>query len=100
MKRILLVLFLLTSVHAFAQTPNITIKGTAANAGGKEIELYKYSDQLSRTEILLDHKVIGATGFELKMYAKYTTLVFLQVENYSQSFYVEPGRIYPSSTGR
>jgi len=94
MKRILLVLFLIASVSVVAQTPNITIKGKAANATGKEIELYKYSDQLSRTEVLLDNSIIGASGFELKMYAKYTTLVFLQVENYSQSFFVEPGRTY------
>ncbi|MBO4588144.1 MAG: TlpA family protein disulfide reductase [Bacteroidales bacterium] len=94
MKRILLVLFFFSVVSAFSQTPNITIKGKAANADGKEIELYKYSDQLSRTEVLLDNSIIGASGFELKMYAKYTTLVFLQVENYTQSFYVEPGRTY------
>ena len=95
MKRTLLAIFLLTTLHAFGQAPNITIKGRAANADGKEIELYKYSDRLSRAEVLLDHAVIGGTtGFELRMYAKYTTLVFLQVENYSQSFFVEPGRTY------
>ena len=95
MNRILLAILLFSSLSAYAQAPNTIIRGKAANAGGKEIELYKYSDQLSRTEVLLDHAVINATtGFELKMYAKYTTLVFLQVENYSQSFYIEPGRTY------
>lgn len=96
MKRIiLLVVLFATILSAQAQTPNITIRGRAANADGKVIELYKYSDQLGRAEVLLDKTTISAsTGFELKMYAKYTTLVFLQVENYSQSFYVESGRTY------
>ena len=30
----------------------------------------------------------------MRFYAAYTRLVFLQVENYTQSFYVEPGRRY------
>lgn len=96
MKRILLLVVLFATIlSAQAQAPNITIKGRAANADGKEIELYKYSDQLGKAEVALDRAEIkSGTGFELKMYAKYTTLVFLQVENYSQSFYVEPGRTY------
>ena len=77
------------------QPANITIKGRTANGGGKEIELYRYTDQLSRSEVLVDRCVMdNASGFELKMFAKYTTMVFLQVENYSQTFYVEPGRTY------
>lgn len=93
MKNILLVLMLLLASAVWCQTPNVIIRGRAANADGKEIELYAYSDQLSRREVLKDRTVVGG-GFELKMYARYTTLVFLQVENYSQSFYVEPGRTY------
>lgn len=86
---------LLATFTLVAQQPNIKIRGTAANANGKTIELYRYSDQLTRTEVLVDEAVIKTgTTFELKMYANYTTQVFLQIENYSQSFYVEPGRTY------
>lgn len=88
-----LVAVLLCGCFAMGQTPNITIKGRAANADGKTIELYKYTDQMSHREVLLDNDEIDGS-FELKMYANYTTQVFLQVENYSQTFYVEPGRTY------
>ena len=94
MKRIL---FFALAVGAFcglfAQTPNVTIKGTAANAGGKVIQLFRYSDVISMNEVLLATDTIrdGRT-FELSAYFNYPALVFLQVENYSQSFYVEPSR--------
>ncbi|MBO4599369.1 MAG: DUF4369 domain-containing protein, partial [Bacteroidales bacterium] len=79
---------------AGAQT-NVTIHGEVVNGAGKEVTLYRYSDMLTRTEVVVDHTVIG-TGrtFELKAYANYPTMMILQIENYSQSFFVEPGRDY------
>ena len=54
MKRIL---FFALAVGAFcglfAQTPNVTIKGTAANGNGKVIQLFRYSDAISMNELLL-----------------------------------------------
>ena len=92
---ILLVLssyFLLPS--AFAQT-NISISGSAANGAGKRIELYRYSDMLTLSEVLVDSTTIGQNGsFRLAAYANYPCMMILQVENYSQSFFVEPGRDY------
>lgn len=77
-----------------AQT-NVTIRGEVFGGAGKEVSLYRFSDMLTRTEVLVDHTVIDDNrNFELHGYANYPTLMFLQIENYSQSFYVEPGREY------
>ena len=97
MKKALLLLvltsyFLLPS--AFAQT-NITISGSAANGAGKKVELYRYSDMLTLSEVLVDSTTIGQNGsLHLAAYANYPCMMTLQVENYSQSFFVEPGRDY------
>ncbi|MBQ9417563.1 MAG: TlpA family protein disulfide reductase [Bacteroidales bacterium] len=74
---------------------NVVLKGEAANAAGKEIGLYGYSDMLSQQAVRLDETRVGEDGrFELRCYANYPRLVYVEVENYSQSFYVEPGRDY------
>ncbi len=77
-----------------AQT-NITIRGEVFDGAGKVVTLYRYSDMLTREEIEVDEVVIGDNhNFELKAYANYPTTMVLQIENYSQSFFVEPGRDY------
>ena len=77
-----------------AQT-NVQIVGSSANAAGKTIGLYCYDDMLTRREVLLDNVLIDSAGtFRLGCYVNYPRLVFLQVENYSQSFYIEAGRRY------
>lgn len=102
MKRIAIIVILVLSMchHAVAQK-NITISGTTANAVGKTIELYNYSDKISQTEVLLDRVTIDEDqNFELKCFARYPMLVFLQIDNYSQSFYVEPGSDYKVHIGQ
>ena len=77
---------------AGAQT-NITIHGEVVDGAGKEVFLYRYTDMLTRTEVMVDHTTINTNRtFELKAYANYPTMMMLQIENYSQSFFVEPGR--------
>lgn len=101
MKRIFLyVIFLsLFSEIAIGQK-NITIHGKIENGDGKTIELYNYSDKISQSEILLDKAVVGGNQeFTLRCFARYPMLVFLQIENYTQSFYVEPGRDYDIYVG-
>lgn len=96
MKRILFFALALSCfVGLFAQPANVTIKGTSANGNGKVIQFFRYSDVISMNEVLLATDTIrdGKT-FELSAYFNYPALVFLQVENYSQSFYVEPSRTY------
>lgn len=79
---------------AFAQT-NVTIRGEVVDGAGKEVELYRYTDMLTRIEELVDHVFIEENNnFSLKAYVNYPTMMFLQIENYSQSFFVEPGRDY------
>lgn len=74
---------------------NVLISGTSANAAGKRIAIYGYSDMLSMEAVRLDEAVVDSTGrFELRCYADYPRLVFVEVECYNQSFYVEPGRTY------
>lgn len=95
----LIVLILATAIAAWgnshAQPANIHIHGTSVNGEGRTIELYGYTDQLSRQETLLaSDRLTDEQEFALDLYANYPRLVFLQVEHYSQSFYVEPGRDY------
>lgn len=87
---------LIFSLAGLAQgVTNVTIVGSSANGAGKVISVYGYDDMLTMDERLLDEVRIGSDGrFELKLYANYPRLVFLQVETYTQSFYVEPGRRY------
>ena len=74
---------------------NVTVTGSAVGAAGKTIGLYGYDDMLSRNEVLFEEAIIDGDGrFVLHCYANYPRLVYLQAENYSQAFYVEPGRNY------
>ncbi len=97
MKHLAVILtFLVCSLAGMAQgVTNVTIAGSSANGAGKVIGVYGYDDMLTMDERLLDETRIDDGGrFELKLYANYPRLVFLQVETYTQSFYVEPGRRY------
>ena len=74
---------------------NVSIKGKTINAKDKRIEVYKEADKFSKSEQLLDYYTIGENQtFELEFTVKYPTLVFVQIDNYSQSFFVEPGKDY------
>lgn len=86
-----LLMFVMT-VHG--QT-NITIKGETVDAAGKKVVLGGYTDKISCREIVFDTCVIDSQQrFEVRCFARYPMLVFIQIENYSQSFYVEPGGDY------
>lgn len=74
---------------------NVSIKGKSINAKDKVVEVYKEADKFSKKEQLLDDYAIGDNQtFELEFTVKYPTLVYVQIDNYSQSFYVEPGKDY------
>jgi len=94
-KKLLILTLLVALWSGLAAQVNVHIVGTAANGAGKDIGLYSYTDMLTMTEHIEDATEIDSTGaFELACYVNYPRLVFLQVENYSQSFYIEPGRRY------
>ena len=74
---------------------NVEFHGSSANAAGKTIELVGYQDMLSGREVILDQCFIDDTGgFFLCTFVNYPRLVFLQVENYSQAFYIQAGHTY------
>lgn len=84
----------LVAMASIAQT-NVEIVGEVVGGAGKRVILGGYSDMLTRHEVVLDTVTVGENGrFSLKCYANYPRLVFLQMERYSQSFYIEPSRKY------
>lgn len=92
--RLIITLFLIAACSLQAQT-NITISGEVTDGAGKKVSLYRYSDMLTCTEVLLDQAEIAENdNFQLHAYANYPTMMILEIENYSQSFFVEPGRQY------
>ena len=94
-RHIALSVVLLGLVAAAAAQTNISIKGKAENAAGKTVTLGGYTDRISGGEVELDRVQLGDDQqFELRCYANYPRLVYLQIENYSQSFYVVPGGDY------
>lgn len=90
---ILIMLFAL-AWSAQSQT-NVEIRCSSANAAGRHAELCWYDDMLSQSETVVDECDADSAGtFTLRCYLRYPRLVFIQIEDYSQSFYVEPGRNY------
>lgn len=85
----------LSSLSLSAQQSNIYINGRARGAENHKVMLFRYADELSRCELLGDSATIDEDGrFDLAFYANYPEMVVLQIDDYSQSFYVEPGRTY------
>ena len=94
-KAIVLFYILMLCCFADAVSQNVTIKGKTINAQDKTIEVYRYADNFSKQEVLLDsQKITDNQTIDLEFTVRYTTLVFIQIENYSQSFFVEPGMDY------
>ena len=95
MKEVLLAgWLLLLSVPMSGQT-NVEIRGTVEGGAGKQVLLGGYADMLTLREEALDSAVVADDGsFALRCYANYPRLVFVEMECYSQSFYIEPGRTY------
>ena len=94
MKKLIAVIVLMVCTLTVA-SQNVSVKGKTINAKGKTIEIYKEADKFSKQEQLLDSYTIDDNQiFEFAFTVKYPTLVFIQIENYSQSFFVEPGKDY------
>lgn len=96
MKRITALIFtLIVAINYIVAQQNIIIRGVAENGFGRKVELYRIADQISKSEILVDSYRIDENGhFDLRCWTNYPIMVTLKIENYSQSFYVEPGREY------
>ncbi len=95
MKRLYIIFMAVVLAPLACAQVNVHIDGTAANAAGKTVELYCYDDVLSGSEVLLDAAQVGQDGrFSLGCYVTYPRTVFMQVEQYSQTFHVEAGSRY------
>lgn len=95
MRPLFLIIVLFLCVGELSAQRNIAIHGSAANGAGRRVELLKTSDAISGLESVIDSATIDDNNsFELRCYANYPMLVTLQVENYSQSFFVEPATEY------
>lgn len=96
MKRIYIFLVLIcVAFCGVAQPRNVFFEGQFEGASGKRVMLIRYSDPLSQREIVADSVTIDSNNhFTLSTFVDYPTLVVIEVEDYSQSFYVEAGRTY------
>ena len=95
MRRRLLILVLSLLPWVLRAQVNVDIVGESANAAGKRVTLSCYEDMLTLHEHVLDTAVVDSMGrFHLGCYVTYPRLVVVQIECYSQSFYIEPGRRY------
>lgn len=87
-------LMMLVSFVSVGQT-NVEIRGIVEGGAGKKVLLGGYTDMLTQGEVLMDSAVVSEEGsFSVRCYANYPRLIFVQMECYSQSFYIEPGRTY------
>ncbi len=77
-----------------AQAQNVFLKGSAANADGKLVQLKRYADRISMLDVQLDECVVKDREFSLKTSINYPTPLVIQVENYSCEFFAEPGKTY------
>jgi thiol-disulfide isomerase/thioredoxin len=74
---------------------NVTIKGTAKGAEGKNISLKRFSDNLTQKELLLAKSTIDSSGnFELKCELQSTGLAIVHIEYYMGEMYLEPNKSY------
>ena len=95
MKRFVLLVWMTLGVLTTVAQTNVEIVGEVVGGAGKRVVLGAYSDMLTQSELVLDSMTVGEDGrFVLKCYANYPRLVFIQMERYSQSFYIEPSRVY------
>lgn len=59
------------------------------------MEILKYADLISRYQQVVDSATIDSEGnFRLQLYTNYPMMVSMRIENYTQSFYVEPAKHY------
>lgn len=96
MKRIFLsfLLLFLWCESAYCQR-NITLRGHSENGFGRKVEILKRADQISKKEVVADSATIDENGdFQLRLYTNYPMQVSMRIENYSQTFYVEPAKNY------
>jgi peroxiredoxin len=88
-------LFLLTFFIHTVFSAETKISGTIPGGEGYEVRLIAYSDYISYSEILLDRTFIDSAGdFSLSTDITETQDVYLDLDYYYTTFYLEPGEDY------
>jgi thiol-disulfide isomerase/thioredoxin len=89
----LLIVSIVPGLFCFSQETKIF--GTVPGADGFEIRLLTYANQMTHQIKVSDRTYIKeGGGFELTLNTIETVPAFLEVENYSILFYIEPGETY------
>lgn len=95
MIRSLILISLLTISFNLVFPAETTISGKLPGGSGNEIRLIAYADYISYTEVLLDRTLIDSIGgFHLETDILETRQVILDLDYYSTTFYLEPGKKY------
>lgn len=94
LKKILLIIFLISGIFSFSQ--NVKIKGKAHSShAGKAISLLAYSDLITYTRVREAIDTVATDGtFELELQIKHTQPVQLQIDNLLGKLYIQPDYVY------
>ena len=88
-------LFLLTFFVHTVSSAETKISGIIPGGAGYEIRLIAYSDYISYSEVLLDRTFLDSTDcFSLQADITETRDVYLDMDFYSTTLYLEPGKDY------
>ena len=91
----LIIVSLFTFLVIQALPAETKISGMLPGGSGNEIRLITYTDYISYSEILLDRTMIDSLGnFILQTDILETRQVILDLDYYTTSFYLEPGKNY------
>jgi len=95
MIRSLILVFLFAFLVSLVFPAETKISGILPGGSGNEIRLIAYADYISFSEILLDRTIIDSTGiFILQTDIQETRQVILELDYYTTTFYLEPGKKY------
>ena len=94
-KKVILLISVLTFSTFFIFAQNVTIKGKATGAEGKTLTVYSWSDQITFTLNKIASGKIDSTGkFEFSFKVDKTYYAYLKVDFTQAPIYIEPGKTY------
>jgi len=88
-------LFLAICIPFAASSQQVSITGTATDLTGKIIELIRYTDPISKNEILLSRDSVDASGeFSLKTELSETSQIWIRVNRFAAPLIAKPNAKY------
>lgn len=92
-RQLSIIIFTLITFQLYAQ--NTVISGKASDYSGKELSFYSYSDPVIHQKHELGNVKIGADGsFSLTITTSQTIEIYTDLEKYTGTVIIEPGRNY------